>query len=152
LVLDIMKYFPSLFSVRNFRILSVACLIILLSIVSLGLVLSQNPATPQEQALHYVGSLGSVKVVVSYTYLWLIQQNYPRITAYDRYNVASWSRLGNSTRLYLIIDYPGDLVTIQSIPQLNTLYSSSPKINFTDADHTYLVQVVNSTLDSIVGR
>jgi 4-amino-4-deoxy-L-arabinose transferase-like glycosyltransferase len=149
LVFDVMKYFPSLFGRKDFRILSVACLILLLSIVSIGVTISQHPATSQEQALRFVGSLGRVNVVTSYTYLWLLEQNYPRVTAYDRYNVPSWSSLPNGTRLYLIVDYPGDLLTIQAIHPLTLLYENSPKINFTDIAGIYLVQVVNSTLSSI---
>ncbi len=139
---DLAKRIPRLETLPKIRTALFALLVIILVLSSLFLVVPQNPTIPQQQALSYVAQLGSPTVVVSYTYLWLISQNYPSITAYDRYYVP-WAQLSNRT-IYLIIDYPGDLVTINSIPQYHQLYFSSlgTARNFTDTSSGYVVQVM----------
>ncbi len=143
---DIVKRLPRLENSLKMKNALFGTLIILLTVSSLFLVIPQNPANPQHEALSHVASLqlasGSPTVIVSYTYLWLISQNYPSITAYDRYYVP-WSQLASRT-VYLIVDYPGDLVTINSIPQYKQLYFSSLSTarNFTDPASGYVVQVM----------
>ena len=139
---DIVKRVPRLENSMRMKNALFGTLIILLAVSSLFLVIPQKPASPQQEALSHVAGLGSPTVIASYTYLWLISQNYPSITAYDRYFVP-WSQLA-SRKVYLIVDYPGDLVTINSIPQYQQLYFSSLSTarNFTDPASGYIVQVV----------
>ena len=139
---DVVKRVPRLENSLKVKNALFGTLIILLTVSSLFLVIPQNPANPQQEALSHVAGLGSPTVIVSYTYLWLISQNYPSIIAYDRYFVP-WSQLASRT-VYLIVDYPGDLVTINSIPQYQQLYFSSLSTaqNFTDPASGYVVQVM----------
>ena len=80
---------------------------------------------------------------MSATYLWLFQQNYPSINVYDRYSVP-WSQLTNRT-LYLIVDFPGDLNTINAIPEFKRLYQSSSVV-WSETTYGYTVQVLNGTV------
>ena len=139
---DIVKRVPRLENSLRMKKALFGTLIIVLTISSLFLAIPQNPANPQQKALSTVAGLRSPTVIASYTYLWLISQNYPGITAYDRYFVP-WSQLASRT-VYLIVDYPGDLVTIYSIPQYQRLYFSSLSTaqNFTDPASGYVVQVM----------
>ena len=139
---DVVKRVPRLENSLRMKNALFGTLIIVLTVSSLFLVIPQNPANPQQEALSFVAGLGSPTVIVSYTYLWLISQNFPNITAYDRY-FAPWNQLNNAT-VYLIVDYPGDLVTIYSIPQYQRLYFSSLSTaqNFTDPASGYVVQVM----------
>jgi hypothetical protein len=139
---DVVKRVPRLENSLRMKRALFGALVILLAVSSLFLVIPQNPANPQQEALSHVAGLGSPTVIVSYTYLWLISQNYPSITAYDRYFVP-WSQLAGRT-VYLIVDYPGDLVTINSIPEYQQLYFSSLSTaqNFTDPASGYVVQVM----------
>lgn len=148
LLFDALKRVPRISSLPKLRPILFGTLIVALAVSSLFLVLSQNPANPQQQALDHVAGLGSPTVVVSYTYLWLITQNYPSITAYDRYSVP-WDQLNNTT-VYLIVDYPGDLLTIDSIPEYRELYYANLSTTryFTDPASGYTVQVVNGIVTS----
>jgi 4-amino-4-deoxy-L-arabinose transferase-like glycosyltransferase len=148
LLFDALRKIPRISSLPKLRPALLGSLIVALAFSSLFLVSFQNPANPQQQALSHVAGLGTPTVVVSYTYLWLISQNYPGITAYDRYYVP-WAQLANQT-VYLIVDYPGDLVTINSIPEYREIYAASLSTarNFTDPASGYTVQVLYGVVAS----
>ena len=148
LLFDIFDLTPRLRSLVKIRSYLLTILILVLIVSSLLLVTFQNPATPQQQALNYVVDHHPQGVIMSYTYLWLFRQNHPEITVYDRYSVP-WNQLQNQT-VYLIVDYPGDLTTINNIPQYHALYSANAtqqsKMTFTDPASGYAVQVLQGTV------
>ena len=148
LLFDALRKLPRISSLPQLRPALLGSLIVALTVSSLFLVAFQNPANPQQQALDHVAGLGTPTVIVSYTYLWLISQNHPAITAYDRYSVP-WAQLTNKT-VYLIVDYPGDLVTVNSIPEYREIYvaSLSTARNFTDPASGYTVQVLYGVVAS----
>ncbi len=118
-------------------------IVVVLIASSLFIVATQSPATAQQDAASFVVSQRPPGVIMSYTYLWLFERNYPGITVYDRYAVP-WDQLVNKT-VYLVVDYPGDLNTINSIPQYQRLYQAS-EIVWTETTFGYTVQVLNGTV------
>lgn len=148
LLFDIFDLTPTLRSLIKIRSYLFTILILVLIVSSLLLVTFQNPATPQQQAINYVVDHHLQGVIMSYTYLWLFRQNHPEISVYDRYAVP-WNQLRSQT-VYLMVDYPGDLVTINSIPQYHALYyanaTQQSTVTFTDPGSGYLVQVLRGTV------
>ncbi|OLD01171.1 MAG: hypothetical protein AUJ07_11905 [Crenarchaeota archaeon 13_1_40CM_3_53_5] len=148
LLFDAFDLTPRLRALVKFRGYVLTVLIAALIISSLLLVTLQNPATPQQQAINYVVDQHPQGVILSYTYLWLFRQNHPEISVYDRYSVP-WKQLQNQT-VYLVVDYPGDIVTINSIPQYHALYYSNATQQstktFTDTASGYTVQVLQGTV------
>jgi hypothetical protein len=147
LIFDLVNGVPRLTSLPKIRHALFTAAVLALAVSSLYLVVSQNPAVPQQAAVSYIAGLGSPRVIASYTYLWIFSQNYPKVTVYDRYSVP-WEQLRNQT-VYLIVDYPGDLVTINSIPQYQQLYTSAlnnPHQSFLDPTSGYVVQVLHGTV------
>ncbi len=148
LLFDLFERIPRLKSFAKVRTYVFTVLVVALIVSSLFLAVFQNPATPQQEALAYVVDRHPQGVIVSHTYLWLFTQNYPRIVVYDRYSVP-WDLLHNET-VYLMVDYPGDLVTINSIPQYHDLYfanSTQKSLKaFVDSQSGYEVQVLYGTI------
>ncbi len=147
LLFDLVNRVPRLTSLSKIRHTLFTVIILALAVSSVYLVVSQNPAVPQQDAVSYIAGLGSPKVIASYTYLWVFSQNYPKVTIYDRYFVP-WEQLRNQP-VYMIVDYPGDLVTIDSIPQYHQLYTSAsnnPYQSFSDPTSGYVVEVLRGTV------
>ena len=143
-LIDLLQRVPRLKPLHQIRNHIFAFLVLILIVSSLFLVVYQNPATPQQDALNYVVNQHPQGVIVSYTYFWLFKQNYPEISVYDRYAVP-WNQLRNQT-VYLIVDYPGDLNTINEISQYHDFYfanstQSTLKV-FVDPRSGYAVQVL----------
>ncbi len=143
LLFDLVDRLPRVLSLPRVRTTFFGIIVVALIVSSLFLVVTQSPATAQQDAVTYLVGQGSPSVIVSYTYLWILQQNYPRLTAYDRYAVP-WDQLHNRT-LYLIVDYPGDLNTINAIPQYQALYTSSPLV-WSETAYGYTVQVLRGVV------
>ncbi len=159
LLFDIFDLSPRMRALVKIRGYLFTILILALIVSSLFLVTFQNPATPQQEAINFVVEHRSIcsqglflfcppAVIVSYTYLWLFRQNHLEIPVYDRYSVP-WNQLQNQT-VYLIVDYPGDIVTINSIPQYHALYyadaTQRSAVTFTDPRSGYTVQVLQGTV------
>ncbi len=153
LLFDIFDLTPRLRALVKIRSYLLTILIVALIVSSLLLVTFQNPATPQQEAINYVVDHHPPGVIVSYTYLWLFRQDHPEIPAYDRYsdwwNTTAHPKIQNQT-VYLIVDYPGDIVTINSIPQYHALYYANATqrstVTFTDPGSGYTVQVLQGTV------
>ncbi len=143
LLFEVLDRAPRIGNSKVIKTTLITILIIALIGSSLFLVTTQSPSDSQQAALSYVGGLGSPKVIVSATYIWLLKQNYPNVTVLDRYTVP-WSTLNNSI-VYLIVDLPGDFTTINSITQYQTAFNSSI-IAATYNYYNYLVQVRSTTI------
>ena len=145
LLFDLLDRLPRISAIPRLRTVLFGIIILSLIISSLVLVIPQNPAVAQQDAVTYLAGQDSPSVIVSYTYMWIFQQNYPRITIYDRYSVP-WNQLTNKT-IYLIVDFPGDLVTINGIPQYHQLYTSNQTtIVWNETISGYTVQVLRGTV------
>jgi 4-amino-4-deoxy-L-arabinose transferase-like glycosyltransferase len=143
LFFDLVDLVPRLPSPLMFRRVLFGGIVILLIASSIFIVVTQSPSMAQQDAVNFVVSQHPSGVIMSYTYLWLFQQNNPSITIYDRYAVP-WDQLVNKT-VYLMVDYPGDLNTIDSIPQYQRLYQNSTLV-WTESTYGYTVQVLKGVV------
>src|SRR5437867_2535357 len=139
LLTDIVDLVPRL-STPVLKRMTFATIVLVLIILSVSVVVTQSPATAQSDAVSFVVNQNPRGAIMSATYLWLFQQDYPSINVYDRGSVP-WSQLTNST-LYLIVDFPGDLNTINAIPEYQRLYQSS-SVEWSETTYGYTVQVLN---------
>jgi len=145
LLSEVLDRVPKIGNSKAIKTTLFAILIVALITSSLFLVTTQSPSDSQQAALTYVGSLGSPKVIASSTYIWLLKQNYPDVAVYDRYTVP-WSAL-NGSAVYLIVDLPGDLTTINSIPQYKIAFeTASPTFIQRYNYYNYLVEVRSTTI------
>ncbi len=144
LLFEVFDRVPKIGNPKALKTTLFAILIVALIASSLFLVTTQSPSDSQQAALSYVGSLGSPKVIASSTYIWLLKQNYPNVAVYDRYTVP-WSAL-NGSAVYLIVDLPGDLTTINSIPQYKIAFDTASPIFQRYNYYNYLVEVRSTTI------
>jgi len=143
-IVDLLSRSVTMLRVLMVRKMIFGAIIIGLIVLSVFVVVTQSPANSQSEAVNFVALQHPPGVIMSATYLWLFQQNYPNITIYDRGSVP-WSQLTNQS-VYLIVDYPGDLNTISAIPQYQRLYQSSTLV-WTQTTYGYTVQVLNGTIE-----